>query len=105
MQDGGLRTALPAIAVRGCHLLCPVCVLHDSNLRKFYKQNPGDVDGVVYMGSGNMIGDAMTGAEVPAMVLRGSRDPFCLPEVGVCACVCAAFPVVVHGGFIAVVVL
>lgn len=55
---------------------------------KFYTQNSGAVDGVVYMGGGAMIGDAMTGAEVPAIVLRGSRDPLCLPEVGICACVC-----------------
>lgn len=39
------------------------------------------MDGVVYMGSGNMIGDAMKGSEVPAMVLRGSRDPFVPAEV------------------------
>lgn len=48
---------------------------------KFYPENPDSVHGVVYMGSGNRIGDAMMGADVPAMVLRGSRDPFCPAEV------------------------
>ncbi|CAN0516739.1 unnamed protein product [Ectocarpus sp. 12 AP-2014] len=45
-------------------------------IEMFYAEHPESVDGVVYMGSGNMIGDAMKGSEVPAMVLRGSRDPF-----------------------------
>ncbi|CAM9222912.1 unnamed protein product [Scytosiphon promiscuus] len=49
-------------------------------IERFYPGNPDSVHGVVYMGSGNMIGDVMTGAEVPAMVLRGSRDPFCPEE-------------------------
>ncbi|CAM9223043.1 unnamed protein product [Scytosiphon promiscuus] len=50
-------------------------------IERFYPENPDSVHGVVYMGSGNRIGDAMAGAEVPALVLRGSRDPFC-PEEG-----------------------
>ncbi|CAM9285864.1 unnamed protein product [Ectocarpus sp. 4 AP-2014] len=50
-------------------------------IEMFYAENPESVDGVVYMGSGNMIGDAMKGSEVPAMVLRGSRDPFVPAEV------------------------
>lgn len=37
--------------------------------------------GVVYMGAGNMIRDPMAGADVPAMLLRGTRDPFTPPEV------------------------
>lgn len=48
---------------------------------QFYPKNPDSVHGVVYMGSGNRISDAMQGAEVPALVLRGSRDPFCPEEV------------------------
>lgn len=87
LQEGGLRIALQVIAVRCCHLHFSVCALYDPTFGKFYQQNPGDVDGVVYMGSGNRIGDAMTGVDVPAMVLRGSRDSFCLPEVGVVSCV------------------
>lgn len=34
------------------------------------------------MGSGNRIGDAMMGVEVPALLLWGNRDPFCPAEVG-----------------------
>lgn len=37
--------------------------------------------GVVYMGAGNMVGDALAGADVPAMVPRGSRDSFVPQEV------------------------
>ena len=48
---------------------------------EFYSENPSLVHGVVYMGSGNMVGDALAGVDVPALVLRGSRDPFCPPEV------------------------
>ena len=50
-------------------------------MRKFYPENSARVHGVVYMGSGNRISDALAGADVPAMVLRGTRDPFCPPEV------------------------
>ena len=40
------------------------------------------MDGVVYLGSGNRIGDALSGIEnLPALIIRGSRDPFCPKEV------------------------
>lgn len=50
-------------------------------VRKWYPENSDLVHGVVYMGAGYMIRDAMAGAEVPAILLRGSRDPFTPPEV------------------------
>lgn len=34
------------------------------------------------MGSGNRIGDAMAGVEVPALLLWATRDPICPAEVG-----------------------
>lgn len=48
---------------------------------KWYPKNSARVHGVVYLGAGNRIGDAMSGASVPAMLVRGSRDPFTPPEV------------------------
>eukprot|EP00903_Cladosiphon_okamuranus_P006492 g6351.t1 len=44
--------------------------------RQFYQENSSRVHGVVYMGAGNVIGNALAGANVPAMVLRGFRDPY-----------------------------
>ncbi|CAM9500507.1 unnamed protein product [Ascophyllum nodosum] len=46
----------------------------------FYSTNSERVDGVVYMGSGNRIGEAMAGVNVPALLLWGTRDPFCPAE-------------------------
>ncbi|CAM9500439.1 unnamed protein product [Ascophyllum nodosum] len=49
-------------------------------IEKFYSANSERVDGVVYMGSGNTIGEAMTGVDVPALLLWGTRDPLCPAE-------------------------
>lgn len=48
---------------------------------QFYPDNPDKIDGVVYMGSGNRIGEAMAGLDVPALLFRGTRDPFCPADV------------------------
>lgn len=58
-----------------------MCTPLTPHLSKFYPENVEKVDGVVYLGSGNRIGDAMAGADVPALVLRGSRDSFVPAEV------------------------
>eukprot|EP00752_Nemacystus_decipiens_P003850 g3542.t1 len=49
-------------------------------IEKWYPENSARVHGVVYMGSGTRIGDAMAGTGVPAMLVTGSRDPFTPPE-------------------------
>lgn len=56
----------------GCAALC---------LTQFAVAKPESVQGVVYMGSGSMIGDVLANKDLPALVLRGSRDPFCPKEV------------------------
>eukprot|EP00903_Cladosiphon_okamuranus_P006494 g6351.t3 len=56
-----------------------VLVGHSMGIRGielFYQENSSRVHGVVYMGAGNVIGNALAGANVPAMVLRGFRDPY-----------------------------
>eukprot|EP00752_Nemacystus_decipiens_P003849 g3541.t1 len=49
-------------------------------IAEFYPENSARVHGVVYLGAGNRISDALAGASVPAMLVRGSRDPFTPPE-------------------------
>lgn len=50
-------------------------------VRKFYSANSARVHGVVYLGAGNRVGDTLAGADVPAMLMIGSRDPVTPPEV------------------------
>ena len=58
-----------------------VNLMYRPNNQKFYSANSERVDGVVYMGSGNRIGEALAGVDVPALLLWGTRDPFCPADV------------------------
>lgn len=48
---------------------------------QFTTGKPECVHGVVFMGSGNRTGGRLATIDVPALVIRGSRDPFTLEEV------------------------
>ena len=64
--------------------VCPLlamALVGERVVRKWYPENSARVHGVVYLGSGTRIGDALAGAGVPAMLVTGSRDPFTPPEV------------------------
>lgn len=49
--------------------------------QEFFPEKSSRVHGVVYLGAGVRIGDTLASADVPAMLVKGSRDPFTPPEV------------------------
>lgn len=50
-------------------------------VERFYTKSPESVDGVVYIGSGDALGDTLSGVEdLPSLIIRASRDPYCPKE-------------------------